>query len=115
METLRPDYIRLLYLEAGLDQTPICCKLVSTSLHASPPYEALSYTWASLELESTIICDGLPLPVTHHLFKALQYLRRPEQERIMWIDAVCIDQKNDKERAKQVGIMKNIYTKASML
>jgi hypothetical protein len=30
----------------------------------------------------------------------------------MWIDAVCINQRADRERAEQVGIMKDIYAKA---
>ena len=50
--------------------------------------------------------------VTTNLYNVLQYLRKPEHERIMWIDAVCINQENDRERAEQVGIMKGIYTRA---
>ena len=112
MESLPPNHIRLLHIGAGFGDTPICCNLVVKSLHASPPYEALSYTWGSLDLDSTIICNGVPLLITRHLYEALQYLRKPEHDRIMWIDAVCIDQKNLRERAEQVGLMKDIYAKA---
>jgi hypothetical protein len=34
-------------------------------------------------------------------------------ERILWIDAICIDQENLKERGQQVRLMAGIYTKAS--
>jgi hypothetical protein len=30
----------------------------------------------------------------------------------MWIDAMCINQRDDQERAEQVGIMRDIYAKA---
>jgi hypothetical protein len=113
MDPLPPDHIRLLHIEAGVDDSPIRCRLVTTSLEASPPYEALSYTWGSIEQDSTITCDDIPLFVTQNLYDAIQYLCNPEHERIMWIDAVCINQRHDQERTEQVGIMKNIYAKAS--
>lgn len=112
MDFLPSDHIRLLCIEPGLDDSPIRCRLLTTSLESSPPNEALSYTWGSLELDSTIACDGIPMFVTTHLHDALQYLRTPEHERIMWIGAVCINQRNDCERAEQVRIMNDIYTKA---
>jgi hypothetical protein len=42
MNPLPLDHIRLLHIEAGVDESPIRCRLVTTSLEASPPYEALS-------------------------------------------------------------------------
>jgi hypothetical protein len=113
MNPLPLDHIRLLHIEAGVDESPIRCRLVTTSLEASPPYEALSYTWGSTEQDSTITCDDVPLLVTQNLYDAIKYLRNPEHERIMWIDAVCINQRHDQERTEQVGIMKDIYAKAS--
>jgi hypothetical protein len=112
MDILPPGYIRLLHIEAGSDESPILVSLVPTKLDSAPPYEGLSYTWGTVEFTSTITCDGLPLPVTQNLYDALKYLRQPDKERIMWIDAICINQKNDAERSKQVGIMKDIYRKA---
>ncbi|KAF4633399.1 hypothetical protein G7Y89_g4718 [Cudoniella acicularis] len=112
MEPLPPDHIRLLCIEAGSAESPIRCKLQATSLHTPPPYEALSYTWGSTEQESAITCGGSDMLVTRNLFDVLQYLRKPESQRIMWIDAVCINQRNDQERTEQVGMMKDIYKKA---
>jgi len=112
MKLLPPDHIRLIHIEAGPAEAPIRCKLQATSLHNALPYEALSYTWGSLEQESSITCDGVPKRVTQNLFDALEYLRQQEAERIMWIDAVCINQNSDQERTEQVGMMKDIYQKA---
>jgi hypothetical protein len=112
MDTLPPGYIRLLHIEAVSNDSAIVVRLVPTKLDSAPSYEGLSYTWGVVEFTSTIMCDGSPLPVTQNLYDALKYLRQPDKERIMWIDAICINQKNDAERSRQVGIMKDIYKKA---
>lgn len=52
------------------------------------------------------------MPVTKSLLLALQDLRQPHEDRIMWIDAICIDQDNDKERGHQVLQMASIYKNA---
>ncbi|KAF2840182.1 hypothetical protein M501DRAFT_1023505 [Patellaria atrata CBS 101060] len=43
----------------------------------------------------------------------LSYLRNPTSSRILWIDAICIDQNNFKERESQVRRMTDIYSSAS--
>jgi hypothetical protein len=112
MDTLPPGHIRLLHIEAGIDESLVVAKLVTKELQSAPPFEALSYTWGVVEFTSTITCDGSPMPVTQNLYEALTYLRQPDQERIVWIDAICINQTNNLERTQQVGIMKDIYKKA---
>lgn len=77
--------------------------------HSAIPYEALSYAWGSNERSETITANGLPLGVTNNLHLALSYLRRPDSDRILWVDALCIDQANVKERTHQVGQMARIY------
>jgi len=77
-------------------------------------YDALSYTWGSEENSKEIICDGEPLRVTNNLLNALLALRHPGHEhRYLWIDAVCIDQQNNEEKAVQVRNMLLIYKKAA--
>src|SRR5882724_7888649 len=104
MGNLPKGHIRLLHIEAGSDESPIIVKLVTTDLNLATSYEGLSYTWGVVELTSTITCDGSLMPVTQNLYDALRYLRQPDRERIMWIDAICINQKNDLERTQQVGM-----------
>jgi hypothetical protein len=50
--------------------------------------------------------------VRGNLWWALSHLRGVEKERTFWIDALCIDQKNEGERNHQVGQMSRIYTRA---
>ncbi len=44
---------------------------------------------------------------------ALKRLRHPEQSRVLWIDAVCINQDDIQERSQQVAMMGDIYKQAS--
>ncbi|EMT64801.1 Heterokaryon incompatibility protein 6, OR allele [Fusarium odoratissimum] len=46
------------------------------------------------------------------LHEALWHLRRPDEDRMLWVDALCIDQNNIKERGHQVNRMGEIYKKA---
>ncbi len=50
--------------------------------------------------------------VTHNLATALQHLRHPDVGRIVWADAICINQNDYDERAQQVLMMGDIYRSA---
>ena len=56
--------------------------------------------------------DKHDLPVTASLHAALLRLRNRSIERIIWVDAVCINQQDLKEREQQVHSMAKIYGKA---
>lgn len=76
------------------------------------PYEVLSYTWGGAELSATVQLNGCDLGVTENLYLALRCLRSSQLDRILWVDAVYIDQGNDKERGHQVKQMGSIYSRA---
>ncbi|GJC90085.1 heterokaryon incompatibility protein 6, OR allele [Colletotrichum liriopes] len=106
--------IRLLRLEKGRYGT-ISCEIFQACLDGrgcGVPCEALSYTWGSPELTKDILLNGKRLPVTDNLYQALLHLRQRDRDRILWIDAVCIDQGNLSERGHQVQQMGDIYHKA---
>jgi hypothetical protein len=76
------------------------------------PYEALSYTWGGTEKTNRIKINACKFDVTRNLYLALQYLRLENEDRILWIDGLCIDQMNDKEKGHQVQQMGNVYRRA---
>ena len=80
-------------------------------------YEALSYTWATedgdCKRSSQIRCGGTRIWVTKNCELALRYLRKENSNRVLWVDAICINQKDNKERGHQVGMMRNVYSKAT--
>lgn len=111
--------IRTLVLQPSRnDEKPIECHLEVLHLDRFPEYEALSYTWgASFEGDAlhdrSITLCGEHFTVTGNLYAALMRFRLQDAPRVLWVDAVCIDQSNVAERSAQVAIMSKIYAAAS--
>lgn len=84
-----------------------------------PEYEALSYVWGTRAGQQKILVVEQSWPsqkfilVTKNLHAALRYLRSESEGRILWVDAVCINQKDLAERGNQVLLMRFIYSNAS--
>ncbi|KAF7516978.1 hypothetical protein G7054_g13950 [Neopestalotiopsis clavispora] len=75
-------------------------------------YEALSYVWGPKEKPLAISIEdevGSIAHVTQNLYIALKHLRYEDKARVLWIDALCIDQANHEEKSAQVAIMADIY------
>ena len=106
--------IRLLVLSPYLhpEDHRIQCRLIIKDLDSSLDYEALSYTWGTPDdLGFRVWVNGVHVAVRRNLLAALRVLRR-DKDRILWIDALCINQEDLDERNQQVGIMGDIYAKA---
>lgn len=91
---LNTNAIRLVRIFKGEVHQPIECALFETLLDKDEgtPYEALSYVWGTQEAADEICINGRLFKVTENLFRALLELRQPSQDRVLWIDAICIDQ-----------------------
>lgn len=86
---------------------------------ALPAFNALSYTWGSWDDSTSITIVNLEsgeevqFPVTRNLFNALRRVRREEEDVIrLWVDQICINQRDEEEKAWQVRAMGNIYSLA---
>ncbi|KAK4169856.1 heterokaryon incompatibility protein-domain-containing protein [Cladorrhinum sp. PSN259] len=122
--TPAPDYapldddreqIRLLVLERGDDSAQVRCRLEHVSLAASPRFEALSYVWGASSNDNLprILCNGKEVSVGQNLYSALRNLRHPDSERVLWVDALCINQRDPLEQGKQIPLMGRIYEQAN--
>jgi hypothetical protein len=104
-----------------------------------PGFEALSYCWGPTEPEEIVLVEPsendnandpltsksacirtLPLdskmdflPVGPNLASALRHLRYPDRIRILWVDALCINQLDVEERQNVVARMGHVYKQAS--
>ncbi|KAE9364223.1 HET-domain-containing protein, partial [Stipitochalara longipes BDJ] len=108
--------IRLLRLQARMFSASdeIECELFQVNLDAEPRYEALSYEWGPpVESPSWISVDGNEHRVRENLSDALRDLRLKYEPRILWIDALCINQDDTMERNHQVARMGDIYRNAT--
>ncbi|KAK8062665.1 heterokaryon incompatibility protein-domain-containing protein [Apiospora hydei] len=106
--------IRLMILLPSLDKTaPIKSQLVQDTLEPGGQYEALSYVWGAVPGSARIYVDNRPFMATKNLIAALRALRLRDKPRVLWVDAVCINQKDNAEKATQVQLMGQLYSKAS--
>ena len=127
---LREDrnQIRLLSLHPGDFSAEIHISIQKVALTADNPpvYEALSYVWGKTENPVDIKvkpsgqdslhlaresgpADQDRLSITQNLATALPYLRYKDRIRILWIDAICINQRDLRERSNQVKRMGDVY------
>jgi hypothetical protein len=114
----KSDTIRLLRLLPGKDDKEILqCELFEYDLRESDKathlYEALSYFWGCSAIPKFIVIDGRILGITRNLYKALLRLRDRKFPRIVWVDAVCINQKNENEKEQQIQLIPRIYGQAT--
>lgn len=113
---LPSDRIRILRLQPHQDkQSAIQCQLSDLELRDAEGlclYEALSYVWGSPNKPHSIDIEGCSMSVGANLHAALLRLRHTSLERILWVDAVCIDQTNITEKEQQIQLMAEIYAKA---
>lgn len=128
--------IRVLRIDSKPDET-IRCSFEILNLDTKPIYDCLSYTWGNPLYQELwaeqdrreindhpieyIQLEGKGFLVAENLYKALKQLCKNkwnssgsnEQEysgkNCIWIDAICMNQKDDVEKPSQLGMMRDIY------
>jgi hypothetical protein len=115
------DHLRILEILPGLGGAVECILHMGRLPEDRYKYEALSYTW-DLDSETPrktptlpIRCNGLEVFVGVNLANALRRLRRKQVSRMVWADALCINQTNMAEKSQQVSRMNLIYENASQV
>lgn len=109
------NQIRLLTLKAGFGTAFIECTLEVISLDDRaniPAYEALSYTWGDATVTKKILVNRRRLSVTLNLHIALEHFRKSDEDLCLWVDAICVNQCDLKERGEQVRLMRQIFSQA---
>ena len=130
------DYFRLIELSPADKYAPLEGKITLHNLEFSrfPSYTAVSYTWNDSRFDNLTIagkrlpwhselrkeydfrhafwCDGRRLLISTNLRDALRRFRHPTESRLLWVDAICINQEDYAERAEQVLMMPKIYHRA---
>jgi hypothetical protein len=87
----------------------IMCKLFTISAERLYPYETVSYAWGKMGAKKTCTVNGIRARIRVNLYDALVRFRYPYKPRILWADALCINQADDKEKPHQVAQMAQIY------
>jgi hypothetical protein len=106
--------IRVLRLhEAVFRSDAVVVDLVTINIRDAnrPNFGALSYHWGELVFDHAIVCSGKQLSVNASLHACLRRHRSDwfEKPEFLWVDAICINQKDTNELNQQLPLIGDIY------
>ena len=95
----------------------IHCEMSVISLTDPESFDALSYVWGNPTVNvQYMVCNGSdPVPITFNLWTALHQIWEKWPHKRLWVDAICINQRDIPERNQQVTMMGSIYSSAQSL
>lgn len=106
---------RVLILKPGKKTDKLAGSLENMAIGSEGPrYSALSYVWGEPQYNDAILIDGKRLAITNSLGTALRRLRPAAGQPALriWIDQLCINQRDTVERSQQVRLMHAIFRDA---
>lgn len=114
---------RLLEIQASSTQTPLVGRLFAAvpevdvayfpELNCHKEFLAISYYWGKDRTpEYHFKCNDITYPIPLQAYRALHRIRNSHQPRYVWIDTVCINQHDEREKEQQVAKMCSIYQSA---
>jgi hypothetical protein len=110
---------RLIKLHPALSfNAPLECELIQSDYEEAsqlwPPYEAVSYYWGDDQSGGNIHYTRPDCYITlrKNAYNALRQLRQPTRSRILWIDVLCVDQNNERDKLIQIERMGRIFNAA---
>ncbi|KAF4636845.1 hypothetical protein G7Y89_g1239 [Cudoniella acicularis] len=106
------ESVRLLVLHPRIPLSDVRCSLFEVSLDNVPSYEAISYTWGDASIRENIWVNGKRMNVPKSTYTVLSNRSSWWRPKILWMDAICINQQDEEEKGSQVGLMREIYIKA---
>lgn len=104
--------IRLLRLHGGLGN--VQGTLINVPLDTAMSYEAISWAWDTPAEQgtNTLLIEGMELGISPNMYRILSLLVPIRSNRLLWIDAICIDQTSRAEKQDQIPLMTEIYASA---
>ncbi|RFU28952.1 hypothetical protein B7463_g7395, partial [Scytalidium lignicola] len=113
-QPLTSRQFRLLTLLPGAESSPIQTTLRHVNLKDKPRFDALSYEWGpESSNNSQIYVDNEPFTIRRNLWLFLTRLRASgHSAQEIYVDAICINQKDGEEKGRQVVLMSEIYMRA---
>jgi len=112
-KSLPGNHIRLLNISKSTSGPSLpLYEIEVVDIDQAGDFFALSYTWDGQTPDQTIVCNERELMVTLNVHTLVPYLLERYGQIRIWIDGVCINQKNVAEKSVQVPMMGKIYSEA---
>ncbi|KAI1384762.1 heterokaryon incompatibility protein-domain-containing protein [Hypoxylon trugodes] len=93
---------------------PLRCYIRVVDLVDKPVFTALSYVWGACDSPPhKICCEGFNIKITSNCRASLCALRRRFGPVTIWVDSICMNQQDDKEKESQIPLMGDIYSLAA--
>lgn len=124
---IKENGLRIFELMPGSPRTPLVGQLFSATLVETggvslddtgdhKEYLAVSYHWGNdKSARYHVECNSIRHALTLEAFRALHRIRSDSERVYVWIDSLCINQTDKKEKSKQVAMMCQIYQGAKQL
>lgn len=107
-------HIRLLYLSQEAPFSVLRVTMCEVLLDWAPPYEAISHAWDYPVNYVPMRTNGnFRLMVPYRVYQCFRHCQSYFSPCYMWVDALCIDQDSLEERAAQIALMKEIFSRAT--
>lgn len=115
------DEFRVLRLQPGSPNDPIHAQLEVVDLRnpQSPSYEALSYSWTDESGDYKKNCPIFIGPywdiiyTMNNCHEALKATRTRQDNRLIWVDSICITHNDVNEKSHQISLVTKIYKNAA--
>ena len=99
----------------GSQNEVLHCSLIHHPLRTAPPYVALSYTWGTSTVNHILHIGKSVFPISGNLHEALKHLYLRGKCKHIWVDAICINQKDNDEKSRQILRLRPVFRKAEVV
>ena len=128
-QLLSPRHIRLLKLYPVVSIDPSDDLLESPQLRCEayqaclddltttgrPLFAAASYVCGDQTPTQRVLCGQEIVQIPQNAYDVLFHLRSKDRPRLVWIDNLCINQDDAREKSHQVGMLHSIYAQAHVV
>lgn len=106
--------LRLFVLFPGEYDDPLRGAICHMPFDNAGPYRSLSYVWGSdHQSERNLVTPQGVLKIKASLGSALQRIRQRKKELILWVDSICINQEDTKEKVQQILLLPRVFQGAT--
>lgn len=109
------DEIRVVVVKGALETgQKYEAGLAHLAIRSEVPYTGVSWNWGPFDQQQVeIIVNGQKTQIWENLANLLSDIQMPDAQQSLWIDALCINQKDTSERNRQLKRMAEIYYNAA--